>query len=629
MINSLKNIAVISCSLTSRYRTNLCESMNKTAEELNVNLVYFNFLGKIGNKNAEYGDYENIILDYIDFDQFDGVIFDGEGFNVEGMAERIIEVLRTIKCPVVSISSYVEGFYNITYDDEVGIRTLVEHFIDVHGFTRIGFMSGYLTHPDAQIRLKVFREVMKSRGLPEDGVGVFEGDFWFNKGGEAADYFLAQPERPQAVVCANDYMAVSLCTAFMDRGLNVPGDISVSGFDGTTEAQEFIPHITSAARSWVDISDKALRLLVDLALGKTADTEVHIVPRPIYSQSCGCVELDYRTEAENINRLYEINRQVSYNLYDAESAMLKLNAVNDINKLQDVFDECACNFGDLESFFLMSIVDHDGRPAYDSDFTELSGNFIPAIWIDRLGNSIRPTGFIKHGDLIPETTSEKPQSYYVMSVHCSERMFGYAVLSMANKKMFNDFFYIWLLNIAMTLENFLKNDRINKLIGTLEDLSIRDGLTGLLNRRGFDELSREAIRSFEKETAVCTMVIDMDGLKHINDDYGHHEGDRAIKALANIITKCCDSGEIAGRAGGDEFYIFASEYTEKKLERFITRMNGFIDTYNTNYNKPYKLDASCGYVLTTTDSSGRLEEFLRISDSKMYDQKLAKPNRRK
>ncbi|WP_295153371.1 substrate-binding domain-containing protein, partial [uncultured Ruminococcus sp.] len=208
MINSLKTVAVFGCSFTSRYRQHLCRNFNTAAEELGINLVYFNSLGKIGNKDAQYGDCEFDLIEMVGLDDFDGVIFDGEGYNVEGMADKVIEKLRTLKCPVVSVSSHVDGLYNIEFVDSEGVRTLTEHFLDVHGFTRIGFMSGYLSHPDAQLRLKEFRSVMKSRGLPEDGAGMFEGDFWFHKGEEAAEFFLSRPERPQAVVCANDYMAI-------------------------------------------------------------------------------------------------------------------------------------------------------------------------------------------------------------------------------------------------------------------------------------------------------------------------------------------------------------------------------------------------------------------------------------
>ena len=172
MTAKLKTIAIFGCSYSSLYRQSMPTAFNEAAEQLNVNLVFINSLGKIGGKNAQYGDYEFDLIEFIDLDQFDGIIFDGEGYNIDGIAEKVIHKLRGAKCPVVSMSSYVEGFYNIDFDDAGGMRQLIEHMLDVHHYTKIGFMSGYLTHPDAQLRLKVFHEVMESRGLPRDGTGV-------------------------------------------------------------------------------------------------------------------------------------------------------------------------------------------------------------------------------------------------------------------------------------------------------------------------------------------------------------------------------------------------------------------------------------------------------------------------
>ena len=629
MINSLKTIAVFGCQLTSRYRQGLCAALNEAAEMYGVNLVYFNALGNIGEKYAQYGKYEFDIIKYIDLKPYDGIIFDGEGYNVEGLAERIIEKLRGAECPVVSITSKVEGFYNIEYDDAFGIRALTEHFIKDHHFTKIGFMAGYLTHEDAKIRLNEFRTVMKENGLPEDGAGLFEGDFWFFKGEQAADYFLSLEERPEAIICSNDYMAISLITAMKKRGVRVPEDIAVSGYDGTVEGQDFLPHLSSVTRERAIIADKAIRLIMDISEGRNTGHDLFVRPKLILAQSCGCEKLDYVDEAEKVNQLYAMNRDMNGYLTDMESCMLRLNKVTDVDMLDDILNNYFDNFGEFSSFFLMSHTDKCGRYSHDSDYVSPVGRFSPIIWIDKEGKYQRNSDVFGGSRLVPEVSSEKPHFYYIMSTHCAERMFGYALIEMKGKDIFSEFYNAWILNISLTLETLLKNDRINKLIGSLENLSIRDGLTGMLNRRGFDELSRESISSMDERHTVCTMVIDMDGLKRINDEFGHHEGDRAIRTAAELITKCCDSGEIAGRAGGDEFYIFAPEYSEKKLKRFTERLEELARKYNCNSNKPYKIELSYGTYLTDGDSSDSLEEFLRISDLRMYDMKLAKPGRRK
>lgn len=625
-----KLIGFFGSMLTSRYRRNLSRAFNIAAEELNVDIIYFNTYGRIGSSNGISEDYEMGLIDYIDLDQFDGIVFDGEGYNVDGMSDRVERKLHGAKCPVVSISNYVEGFYNIDFDNAGGQRIMVEHFIEKHHFTKIAYMSGYLTHPDAQVRLEEFRAVMKEHGLPEDGVGIFEGDFWYNMGGQAADYFLALTERPEAIVCANDYMAIALINALRKRGIRVPEDIAVSGYDGTVEGKEFLPHLTTVTRERLDTARKALGLLVDLAdNGDTGDHDLRIVPKPVYAQSCGCEPLDYEHVLEIVARVHEEKRAINTALFDSECAMVKLDRVDSVRMMENVFAENSFNFGDYNAFFLMIHTDAAGHPAYDSSFTAPSGNFVPAIWVDKNKEYQNSPHRFNSSFLIPEAEGDRCRAYYVMSVHCAEKQFGYSVVEMTGKQIFSEFHNVWLLNLALTLNTLYQNDHINKLIGRLENLSTKDGLTGMLNRRGFEDKSRNTIDSFREPHNVCTMVIDMDGLKRINDEFGHHEGDRAIKALADIISRCCDGGEIAGRAGGDEFYIFAPDYSEKRLERFIDHMKSFIAEYNNSNKRGYAVDFSYGAYITETDSYGQLEEFLKISDARMYEQKQSKPGRRR
>ena len=490
-----------------------------------MNIVYFNSLGRIGENNTEFGECELDIIDYIDLDEFDGIIFDGEGYNENIMAEKVINKLREAKCPVISISGHVDGFYNIDFEDASGMRRLIEHFTDVHNHTRIGFMSGYLTHPDAQLRLKVFRSVMREKGLPEDGAGIFEGDFWFHKGEEAADFFLSRPQIPQSIVCANDYMAIALISALKLRGIRVPNDIAVSGFDGTTEGKQFIPHLTSVTREREDIAEKAMSLLVSLQNGEAPNTELFVSPRTIFDQSCGCKVVDFETEAKNLDDVYNDVRLFGYCLNDAEAAMLKLNKVEQLDVLEDTFRKCGTNFGDYSAFFLFLQTDQNDRLSCSSEFDNPTDNFKPVIWIDDNNTYVKPDDSAKRSCLIPNTVdSEIPHFYYIMSSYCAEKMFGYALIEMKEDDIFSDFYNIFILNLSVTIERLWKNDNIQKLYNQQKALyekqmvlSIHDELTGIFNRRGFNEYSQKAIKSLIGKSMVCTMVIDMDGLKHIND----------------------------------------------------------------------------------------------------------------
>ena len=625
-----KRIAVFGCSLTSKYKRGLCRALNIAAEEFDIDLIYFNFFGKLRNIASVAEDQESGFLDYVNLDQFDGIVFDGEGYNIEGMAERVERKLRTAKCPVISISSHIDDFYNIEFDDAGGLREMIEHLIDHHHFTRIAFMSGYLKHPDAQTRLAEFRSVMREHGFPEDGAGMFEGDFWYNKGVEAAHYFLTLPERPEAIVCANDYMAISLINALRQQGINVPEDVVVTGYDGTVEGKEFLPHLSSVTRERMDIAQRTLGFLIDLADGEDASGhDLRVSPKPIYSQSCGCKPLEYRHVLETIDRLHDEKRILASSISTSESVMIKLNKADSVRKMEAIFAEDSINFGEYSSFFMMVHVDSAGKPVYDSEFSGPSGKFVPVIWIDKNKEYTKNHHSFDPLSLIPQSEADRCHVYYVMVAQHNKKIFGYTVVEMKDKDIFDEFHNVWLHNLSLTLNTLHQNDQIGKLITKLEELSTTDGLTGMLNRRGFDEVTRKVISGFSESHSVCTMVIDMDGLKHINDEFGHLEGDRAIRALSGIIKRACVAGEIAGRTGGDEFCIFAPDYSESRLKRFIDHMRQYIDEYNDGNDKEYKLDFSYGAYISDSDSYGKIEEYLKIADARMYEQKMSKPGRRR
>ena len=625
-----KRLALFGSSLSSRYKRILSRAFAIAAEELDVDLVIFNAYGKLRNVNFVAADNESGLIDYVDLDQFDGIAFDGEGYIVNGMSDKVERKLRSAKCPVVSVSSHIDGFHNIEFDDEGGLRQMVEHFLDHHHFTKIGFMSGYLTHPDAIKRLDEFRSVMREHGLPEDGAGMFEGDFWYEKGAEAARYFLSLPERPEAIVCANDYMAMSLINSLRLAGIKVPQDIAVSGYDGTPEGKDYLPHLTTVTREQLDVARKALKLLVTLSDDPDAkDIDLKVYPKPIFSQSCGCDTFEYEHVLDIVDRVHDEMRNMNESLYESESAMVKLNKADSVRTMETIFEEDAVNFGEYSSFFLMAHTDSEGRTSFDSEFTMPSGEYKPIMWIDKKNEYTESSHDLSSSMIIPESNADRSHVYYVMAVHYGEVIFGYSVLELTGRDIFNEFYNVWMHTIGLSLDTLKKRDHIEKLITRLEGLSVTDELTGLYNRRGFDDKARSALAGYKEAKTVCSMVIDMDGLKSINDKFGHYEGDRAIRALADCIKKCSDFGEIAGRAGGDEFYVFAPDYSEARLNRFVERMKDFVAEYNKANRLNYKLDFSIGTYITEADSYGRIEDYFKISDARMYEQKTSKPGRRK
>lgn len=299
--------------------------------------------------------------------------------------------------------------------------------------------------------------------------------------------------------------------------------------------------------------------------------------------------------------------------------MLRLNSVQEIDMLSRTFFEMAHNFGGYKHFGYMAYVDGEGRTAYETTIKRPTRKVRPAIWIDKTGKIKKPEGDIDVSELIPDCGSEEPQFYYITGLYSSDHTFGYSFVAMTGEGPFNEYYKMWMINMSISLELILRSNNIAELIKCLESASIRDGLTGLLNRSGFESKSAEAFYHKRDGELVSAIVVDMDGLKRINDVYGHTEGDFAIKSVANVIARSCGENDIAGRTGGDEFYIFLPDCDEERAAAVARSINEGLEQLESVKKKPYRIAASVGVYTAKSSDHAQVEDLIKISDERMYE----------
>src|SRR5215510_3553290 len=166
-----------------------------------------------------------------------------------------------------------------------------------------------------------------------------------------------------------------------------------------------------------------------------------------------------------------------------------------------------------------------------------------------------------------------------------------------------------------------------KLEETLRNSSLKDDLTGLFNRRG---LLKQAAPYFDfarrqKETLLL-LFIDLDGMKRINDEFGHNEGDNALINTAKILNRSFRSTDIVARLGGDEFTVLVTDLNASK-EDAITRLNENLKAYNASETRSHKLAFSIGVAALEPQRMTCFEELLEQADQAMYEQKRMKKRR--
>jgi diguanylate cyclase (GGDEF)-like protein len=168
-------------------------------------------------------------------------------------------------------------------------------------------------------------------------------------------------------------------------------------------------------------------------------------------------------------------------------------------------------------------------------------------------------------------------------------------------------------------------DELKESNQKLNNLSQTDELTGLYNRRGFIYLARQNLDLVMRmKRHGMLFFIDLDGLKKINDNYGHDEGDEAIKKTAEILEKTFRGTDIIARLGGDEFTIFSIDVTQRISEEIQARLKKHTDAYNKSSQKPYQLSMSFGAIPFNHNTENSLEELMAQADHLLYEQKKKK-----
>jgi len=192
--------------------------------------------------------------------------------RVEGVAvmtfreeSSLLDELIAQDVPLVSVDVCVDARRSLILEVDYaqGINQAVQH-LALLGHRRIGFASGPMPHLTNVRRKDAFLQSVKKIGLPLKAAPVFLGDHTFEGGTAAAHFFLSQALRPTAIICSNDMMAVGVLRGLVERGIGVPGDMSVIGFDDIHLAEFANPPLTTVRMSRRDLAHAAFKGLTQL-----------------------------------------------------------------------------------------------------------------------------------------------------------------------------------------------------------------------------------------------------------------------------------------------------------------------------------------------------------------------------
>lgn len=283
-----KTIGVITTDIYEAYQQNVLAGIQREAAAHGYDVFVFSTFLKAGMWFGYLAAEQNI-YNMICYEKLDGIILMPDHIMEFEGSRRLPEVLKEqYRGPVVVLDYHIENFPCVMEEGSGQLRPVLEHLYHEHGLTDIACMTGLKEHPHAQQRLKSYTDFMAEHGLPIRENRIFYGDFWYHKGGEVLDKLLQSPEGlPQAVCCASDNMGISLYAACRKKGIRVPEDLVITGYDAASGGS-ILPHfLTSVVKDSESLGINAVRKLINLLEG-TDMPMVQQRDRLAIGSSCPC-----------------------------------------------------------------------------------------------------------------------------------------------------------------------------------------------------------------------------------------------------------------------------------------------------------------------------------------------------
>lgn len=651
--NGRKKVAVFVSGIYGAINYEMQQGVKDAALKEGVKVIFFaafsdGFSREFYDQYVKYDEGDIVSFKIPDLRDFDGAIYVADSLPVDYKA-RVDKIIMDSGIPVINLGGYNENYYSILNDESKSFSAIVDHIIEEHGCKDIYHIAGrkelYFTHE----RIDATRDSMERHGLTLPDEKIYYGTLWRDCGEPGLEYILekcaadhaandpdydpAKTYYPDAIVCANDYTAIGVANACRARGIKIPEDIIVTGYDGLEVATLGSPSITTSQQPFYQVGVESIHTLQRLWNGEEVDKIIRTEGKLILNQSCGCVSR-YMDNRNEIRSVY-VGRmdKMEYLSQSMTNLILSMSNSDSLEECVEQVERNAHNDTGFKDFLLCLAPDWDKHRVVD-DSTVLHDETMTVVCGFRGDEHVENQTF-ELRDLMPKDMMDDPNPYYLFSIHHLEYYMGYLIVTPQLEDFNQLIMKSWLVNLGSMLENWRVRNDFNNAIDRLENMYNRDMLTGLYNRRGYEKFFEETYASCVDVSAdssaekkqIGVLVIDMDDLKYVNDNFGHSEGDYSITSIAEAMIIASQDGEICFRTGGDEFVVLAGDYSEEKAEAFIGRVRSYISTKVKLEEKKFPLQVSVGACVAAPVLEDGMtlielsEQYMTLADEEMYKEK--------
>ncbi len=289
MFQSKKTLGLVLNSCNGPQNSDLWRGVMQAADELSIRTMTFSR----GQYNS--GQYHDEAVYHLpQTKRLDGLIlsctlsiFNDNPENEPIIRHRFLNSLSHV--PVVSYGAIDAEVPGILVDNQQGTRELVQHLVIHHGYRRIAFVAGPGNYHDKQVRRRAYRAVLAENGLTLDPALVITPEEWRDEYSALDRLFNDRIQPPDAIVASNDQTAIALINALQTRGLQVPSDVAVVGFDDIEHSSIITPPLTTVSLRAFARGRQAVNVLAQMIKGKQFTENIFLPTQLVIRELCGCL----------------------------------------------------------------------------------------------------------------------------------------------------------------------------------------------------------------------------------------------------------------------------------------------------------------------------------------------------
>lgn len=645
-----KRIAVMVDYLTSEYSEELLAGVSKCCEENDVDLLNL-VCGELRHHGKDASYQYVSVTSLVRKNLVDGVIFTS-GTQMHNVSlDFFIDYVNKFDIPAtVNVSSLLPGIHSVVADGTKSFADLVEYLINHQKSNKILFMGVNSTSAEVVERTKAFYEVVEKCNILKENVVQLNARFDYPSAMELLNQYYKENKSFDfdTIIALNDDMAFACIDFCQNIGLSVPNDVVVSGFDDLPRSSFSHLPLTTINQNLRLQGYTAAQMVIDLIDGKDVPYENHIPANVVLRESTNRIFYSrtlVNNEFFNIELDLLLQKNKKYSVYEW---FVKRNQLYDATKFYTDIEQ-NMSLAQLKKILNRALPRFDIKKIVIVMYETTVEKSMPFDYFDLPSKATVLTAYDKDSDYVldiyDESYSFNPQESLVpteleqyinkdmvcISLFKGTTQYGYMIFNKGTADM--TVYDILAKSVSSLLASVFsytvaQNEQQKwreRWIKT-DLMASTDELTGIKNRRYFFDIGTTTM-TFAETVRQEGLVIfcDMDGLKKINDTYGHDVGDNAIKSEAQILVKNFRTNDVVARIAGDEFAIICHGITLVDFNRIKKNIEKDCEKWTLENNAPFKLSISMGaQVYPSPDVGYNLEKLLSLADKTLYEVKKAK-----